>query len=128
MVWTIPHQLLWCVNRKELADNGDTIVLPNNTNIDLHKILALLYVYEISDEVLYSGWTIGNYFDGYYVTKNGTTYGKDSLCIGLIEAPNDKLVCMAEFIVRELNLSSALTKEKEKILLIETKELGTSQP
>ena len=48
------------VNRKELADNGDIIVLPNNTNIDFHKILALLYVYEISDEVLYSGWTIGN--------------------------------------------------------------------
>ncbi len=108
------------VVRNELSDRGIIIVLPNNASIDLQTIPPLLQK-ELSAAGVCPEWTIGHYLDGCFIAKDGARFGKDSLCVGLLEETNDDFISIAASIGRALCVASVIVKEKERTLLLETK-------
>lgn len=108
------------VRKYELADSGVIIVLPNNASVDLQTIPPLLQK-ELSAAGVCPEWTIGHYLDACFIAKDGARFGKGSLCVGLLEEPNDSFVSIAASIGRALCVTSVIVKEKERTLLIETK-------
>ena len=75
-----------------------------------NKVKSNKKIDDIGKKYELPGWTVGHFLDGRYTSKNGVSFGEDSLSVELIGVDTDKLLDIATELCRAFEQETVLVK------------------
>lgn len=98
------------VNAIEKSPNKVINFIKQKFETIINRVKATKMIDKIANAHNLVGWTIGHYFDGRYVAKNGKNFGENSLTIDVVGVKDKVMINIAEEVCRAFEQESVLLK------------------